>query len=78
MFSPDGARMFVSVGSQSNVAEHLPPLALALLPLPLGAAWGEEQRRADVLVFDPQGKNGRIFATGPQELCRNGHRTRDR
>ena len=31
---------------------------------PLGAAWGDESDRADVLVFDPQGKNKRIFATG--------------
>ena len=30
----------------------------------LGATWGFEERRADVLVFDPEGKGGRIFATG--------------
>ena len=29
-----------------------------------GAAWGNESERADVLVFDPQGKGRRIFATG--------------
>ena len=31
---------------------------------PLGAAWGNETERADVLAFDPLGKNKRIFATG--------------
>ena len=31
---------------------------------PLGAAWGAETERADVLVFDPDGRNRRIYATG--------------
>ena len=31
---------------------------------PLGATWGREAGRADVLAFDPDGKNERIFATG--------------
>ena len=30
----------------------------------LGAIWGYETDRADVLVFDPEGKNKGIFATG--------------
>ena len=30
----------------------------------LGAAWGDQQDRADVLVFDPEGRNRRVFATG--------------
>ncbi len=30
----------------------------------LGAAWGDEENRAAVLVFTPEGKDGRIFATG--------------
>jgi len=30
----------------------------------LGAAWGYETDRADVLAFDPEGKNRRVFATG--------------
>ncbi len=33
-------------------------------PSPLGATWDTEERRADVLAFDPDGKNERIFATG--------------
>jgi glucose/arabinose dehydrogenase/cytochrome c2 len=69
VFSQDGQRMFVSVGSESNVAEGMakhPPTDLPSWEKAhgLGAAWGEEERRADVLVFSPDGQNGRIFATG--------------
>jgi glucose/arabinose dehydrogenase len=66
VFSPDGKRMFVSVGSGSNVAEGMaktPPEDWESSH-PLGAAWGSETGRADVLVFDPQGQNRQIFATG--------------
>ena len=69
VFSPDGSKMYVSVGSGSNVADGLGKLDPAALSAwnaqhPPGAAWGFETERADVLVFDPDGKNGRIFATG--------------
>ncbi len=69
VFSLDGKRMFVSVGSQSNVAEGIgkksPDEVRAWEAThALGAAWGFEERRADVLVFDPAGKEGRTFATG--------------
>jgi glucose/arabinose dehydrogenase/cytochrome c2 len=65
-FSPDGKRMYVSVGSASNVAEDqadtkISPKEQAQA---LGASSGEEDRRADVLVFDPDGTNGHVFATG--------------
>lgn len=68
-FSPDGKTMYVSVGSASNAAESLKRLDTADLQQwqsdhPLGAAWGYEMERADVLAFDPQGRNRRIFATG--------------
>jgi glucose/arabinose dehydrogenase len=68
-FSPDGSKMFVSVGSASNVGDgmgKLDPAALAawISQHPLGAAWGNESERADVLVFDPDGGNRRIYATG--------------
>jgi glucose/arabinose dehydrogenase len=65
-FSNDGKRMFVSVGSASNVAEGLGKPDDAAWPQnhPLGAAWGSETDRADVLVFDPDGKDRRVFATG--------------
>jgi hypothetical protein len=61
--------MFVSVGSASNDAEGMGKLDSAALRKweqgkPAGAAWGNETERADVLVFDPQGKGRRIFATG--------------
>jgi hypothetical protein len=69
VFSKDGTKMFVSVGSSTNVAEDMPKLDPAELQKwiaehPLGAAWGNESERADVLVFDPQGKGRRIFAAG--------------
>jgi glucose/arabinose dehydrogenase len=68
-FSPDGATMYVSVGSASNDAEGMGKLSGRTLQNfiadhPLGVAWGNETDRADVLAFDPQGKNKRIFATG--------------
>src|ERR1700722_2990389 len=65
-FSPDGKRMYVSVGSGSNDAEGMPktPPEGWEAGHPLGAAWGGEAGRADVLVFDPEGKGRRIFATG--------------
>jgi len=62
VFSADGRTMFVSVGSASNVATGLtgaPPAGAAL-----GAAWGDETDRADVLAFDPDGRGRRIYATG--------------
>ncbi len=46
-FSPDGKRMFVSVGSRSNVDDD-----------------EGENRRADILEFDPMGKNEKIYASG--------------
>jgi glucose/arabinose dehydrogenase len=68
-FSLDGARMFVSVGSGSNVADGIEKRSADEARRweaqhGLGAAWGDEERRADVLVFDPEGRGGRTFATG--------------
>jgi glucose/arabinose dehydrogenase len=68
-FSPDGRTMYVSVGSGTNVGEDMEKLKGAALQAwqsayPLGAAWGRETDRADVLAFDPQGQNVGIFATG--------------
>jgi glucose/arabinose dehydrogenase len=71
VFSPDGKRMFVSVGSGSNVGLDMSPepeikggLASWKKTRPLGAAWDTEERRADVLSFTPEGKDEKIFATG--------------
>ncbi|HWK47184.1 MAG TPA: sorbosone dehydrogenase family protein [Stellaceae bacterium] len=64
-FSKNDAKLFVSVGSASNDAEGMPPRDGAdMAKRPLGAAWGVETGRADVLQFDAAGGNGRIFATG--------------
>ncbi len=68
-FSNDGKRMFVSVGSASNDAEGLPAKTQGETEAwqarkGIGAAWGPEENRADVLVFTPDGKDGSVFATG--------------
>ena len=69
-FSNDGRRMFVSVGSQSNVAQGIVRKTAAEIRdfenlNGLGAIWGEEERRANVLAFDPAGRpEPKIFATG--------------
>ncbi|MEO6995351.1 MAG: PQQ-dependent sugar dehydrogenase [Lacunisphaera sp.] len=69
VFSDDGKRMFVSVGSGSNVAEGLPDKSPAEIKeweksTALGAAWGAETDRAAVLAFDPEGHDLHLFATG--------------
>jgi len=68
-FSPDGRFMFVSVGSGSNVAESMikktPTQAKEWEAAHgLGAAWGEETDRADILVMDPMGQRRSVFADG--------------
>ncbi len=64
-FSPDGKTLFVSVGSGSNVDEGAPPANEAsIAKAPIGASFGDEQRRADVLAFDPDGGHERVYATG--------------
>ena len=68
-FSPDGAHMYVSVGSASNIAEEMGSRTPTEVEQwqrehPLGAAWGTEENRADVLVFTPDGKAGQPLATG--------------
>jgi glucose/arabinose dehydrogenase len=71
VFTPDGSRLLLSVGSGSNVAQDMSPqprgkggLQAWTASHPLGAAWDTEERRADVLSFDPNGKNEKILATG--------------
>jgi glucose/arabinose dehydrogenase len=79
VFSPDGNRLFFSVGSASNVAQDMfPEPHLTMNPeprivddlvewvkiKPVGAAWDTEELRADVLSFDPNGRNLKIVATG--------------
>jgi glucose/arabinose dehydrogenase len=69
VFSPDGKRMFVSVGSDGNIAENMPkksPAEIATWEAAhgLGASWDDDTNRADVLVADPDGKNLKSFANG--------------
>ncbi len=52
IFSPDGAKMFVSVGSHSNDAERFTSM------------FASEEHRADVLQYNPDGSGFRIFAGG--------------
>jgi glucose/arabinose dehydrogenase len=66
VFSPDGKTMFVAVGSGSNDAEDMaarPPRGF-VAKAPLGATWGSEEDRADVLAFAPDGRDRRVVATG--------------
>jgi glucose/arabinose dehydrogenase len=70
VFSPDGKTMYFSVGSGSNVGDgtmgRTPGIGLEqwISGHALGAAWDQETGRAAVVAFDPDGKNGRYFATG--------------
>lgn len=52
-FSLDGKHMFVSVGSATNDAENRRLIS-------------RENRRADILEFDPDGKHERVYASGIQ------------
>lgn len=68
-FSPDGKTLYLSVGSGSNTAEDMGARPKGGVEEwarsePLGAAWGAEEGRADVLAFDADGKNRRMVATG--------------
>ena len=47
--SPDGSKIYVSVGSASNVAEH---------------GMDEEKRRANILAINPDGSGEEIYASG--------------
>lgn len=67
--SRDGKRLFVAIGSRSNLGSEMP----ARPPEGIrqweqthgrGAAWGAETNRAVVREFDPQGKTVRNYATG--------------
>ncbi len=69
VFSLDGKRMFISVGSGSNVAESMGRKSPDEIreweaTHPRGATWGNEANRADVLVADPEGKDLKVYATG--------------
>ena len=79
VFSKDGTQMFISVGSSSNIAETMgrkTPAEIADWEAAhgLGAAWGSETHRANILVTDPEGSEPlRQYATG----IRNPRRARN-
>ena len=63
----DGKTIFAAVGAASNDADDMKPLAgleAFRKTHALGAAWGPEAGRADVLAFNPDGGAMRVFATG--------------
>jgi len=68
--SRDGKLMFVSIGSASNLGVNdMPPMTQAQIRQfetthGRGAAWGGEEDRAVVRVFDPEGESVRNYATG--------------
>lgn len=69
-FSVDGQKLFISVGSGSNVAEGMPAKSAEEIrewekTHGRGATWGYETNRADILVTDPDGRQPlKPFATG--------------
>lgn len=78
-FSADGTRLFLAVGSASNVALDMaaePRLSMVPEPHPvkglegwkeektLGATWDTEELRAAILSYDPEGRDLKVFATG--------------
>jgi len=69
-FSLDGKRMFISVGSGSNVAETMSKKSLDDAHAweaqhGLGSSWDGETNRADILVTDPEGREPlKTFASG--------------
>ena len=70
VFSRDGKRMFISVGSGSNVAEQMSKKTPEDIQAweaenGVGTAWGPEMHRAAILVTDPEGHQPlRAYATG--------------
>ncbi|MCL4766382.1 MAG: PQQ-dependent sugar dehydrogenase [Hyphomicrobiaceae bacterium] len=67
--SRDGNRLFVAVGSASNVAAEMPEKTPDEIRQyeethGVGASWDEEENRAVVRVFDPEGRTVRNYATG--------------
>jgi len=67
-FSKDGTKMFVSAVRNRTPARQsagsTPQRSANGSGARSGAAWGSETDRAGVLVFDPQGKNRKVYAAG--------------
>jgi glucose/arabinose dehydrogenase len=60
--------MYVAVGSASNVAEQMGPPPRDFVAFKQdhspGSAWGREEWRANVLTYDPEGRNKEVYASG--------------
>ncbi len=73
-FSPDGKRMYVSVGSSTNDAENRPnqpPEPAWEAEHGLGAGWAHETNRADLLEFSAGGREGAGVRGGVAQLRRS-------
>ena len=71
LFTADGKRLLLTVASGSNIALDMFPVPRVPGGLegwnktrPLGSAWDTEEGRANILSFDPDGSNEKIYATG--------------
>jgi len=69
-FAPDGRTLYISVGSGSNIAEGMPlksPGEIRAWEVghARGSAWGYETNRANILMTDPECRQGLgYYATG--------------
>jgi glucose/arabinose dehydrogenase len=71
LFTSDGKRLLLTVASGSNAALDMFPAPLVPGGIdgwnkthPLGAAWDSEEGRANILSFNPDGTDEKIYATG--------------
>jgi glucose/arabinose dehydrogenase len=71
LFTSDGKRLLLTVASGSNIALDMFPVPRVPGGVdgwnkthPLGSTWDTEEGRANILSFDPDGSNEKIFATG--------------
>ena len=62
--APDGTRLFLSVGSASNVARGMRGKPIGATPADSGAADGDEAGRAAVFSFAPDGGRLTLVASG--------------
>ena len=69
MFTPDGAKLFIAVGSQANFPDKIAAKTPAEIKAweaqqSLGSAWGDETHRANVLQVNPDGSDLHVYAAG--------------
>jgi glucose/arabinose dehydrogenase len=71
LFTPDGKRLLLTIASGSNAALDMFPWPLVPggtdgwnKTHPLGDAWDSEEGRANILSFNPDGTDEKVYATG--------------